>query len=130
MHHSLVFAFFQKYRKILPESMTVEFISWQDLPAVRAGVRQRFSRLTELWRSEAAVRLLYRELCDKTVEIEKNGNVLLPKDIFQRWKKRGMDPHKLTTYTATYSLSQWDRLIDDTPLFPEVVEAVNEAIQI
>jgi hypothetical protein len=119
----------RKYATVLPENVNWTCISWQNLPALRQGVSARFADLKELWHSEAALLFLYRELFAPDLKIAKRTTSLVPKHIFTRWKKTGMDPEKLRKYRQTYELSVWTGVEDYSPLFPEVSRALCEKIQ-
>lgn len=116
----------KRFQKKMPQDFTYEYICWQQIGSVRKIVKDSFDELEERWRSEALIACLYREICD--VEIISEDTKLVDQSLFQRWKKRGMDPEKLIAYSSGCSLSRWKAYKDSGALLPQLVSEICKRI--
>ncbi|MGM0444069.1 MAG: creatininase family protein [Fibrobacterota bacterium] len=124
----------KRYGDFLRDTVPYGFIRWQNIGVLRAALNNCLTGLEELWRSEAAVVCLYHELFRPGKPLSAQKGTLLDRKLFSRWKKRGMDPEKLSAYLQTYRLSVWNASalaprIYETAL-QAVIEEINKTVEI
>lgn len=117
----------KRYKKKLPGDFSYSVVSWQTVGPVRKLIKEGYSELTELWRSEALYASLAKELFN--IEITPPQTKPVDAELFKKWRKRGMDPEKFAAYAPLCSLSRWGDVSMSEEVFPLLVKELCKEIK-